>query len=55
MKSSNRIKIDDLCIDLSTLKSKEDLIAQFKEDGATHSTLMDFCEEYLERYHNELC
>ena len=49
MKSNNQIKIDDLCIDLSTLKSKEELIAQFEENGATHSCLMDFCEEYLER------
>ena len=29
MKSNNQIKIDDLRIDLSTLKSKEELIAQF--------------------------
>ena len=55
MKSNNQITIDDLCIDLSTLKSKEELIAQFEENGAIHSSLMDFCEEYLERYHNELC
>ena len=50
MKNNNQIKIDDLCIDLSTLKSKEDLIAHFEEDGATYSSLMDFCEEYMERY-----
>lgn len=55
MKSSNQIKIDNLCIDLSKLKSKKELIAQFEENGATHSSLMDFCEEYMEQYHNELC
>jgi len=40
---------------LDELKSKDDTIAYLHENGPTHSTLMDFCEEYRERYHNELC
>lgn len=42
-------------IDLETLKSQQELLAYFMENGATHSALMDFCEEYREKYHNELC
>lgn len=42
-------------IGLDDLKSKSELMACLHENGPTHSTLMDFCEGYRERYHNELC
>ena len=37
------------------LKSKDEVMAYLHENGPTHASLMDFCEEYRERYHNELC
>lgn len=43
----------DICLD--NLRSKSKLIAYLHENGPTHSTLMDFCADYRERYHNELC
>ena len=30
-------------------------IAYLHENGATHTALMDFCADYMEQYHNELC
>ena len=49
------IKIGKTQLDLDTLKSQQELMEYFKENGATHTALMDFCEEYRERYHDELC
>lgn len=37
------------------LKSYQELMAYMKKNGSTHSALMDFCEPYRKRYHNELC
>lgn len=42
-------------IDLDTLRSKSEVIAYLHENGATHTALMDFCADYMEQYHNELC
>lgn len=49
------IEVDGCKIQLSKLKSKAELMEYLKENGATHSSLMDFCEEYREDYQNELC
>lgn len=51
----NSIRIDQHHICLDDLKSKTELLQYFQENGPTHSTLMDFCEEYREQYGNELC
>lgn len=40
---------------LDDLKGKSELIAYLHENGPTHTALMDFCGDYRERYHNELC
>ena len=37
------------------MKSKDEAILYLRENGSTHSALMDFCLDYQERYHNELC
>lgn len=49
------IKIGSLELDLAELKSRQELLDYFHEYGANHSTLMDFCEEYMDKYGNELC
>lgn len=49
------MKIGRLELDLETLKSRKELLDYFEEHGPTHSALMDFCEEYRNRYGNELC
>ena len=49
------IKISDLTLNLEELKSRQELLDYFNENGPTHSALMDFCEEYREKYGNELC
>lgn len=36
------------------LKSTQDLLDYLQENGATHSALMDFCKDYMERYCNVL-
>lgn len=40
---------------LDTLRSKSELITYLHENGPTHTALMDFCADYREQYHNELC
>jgi len=50
-----KIKIGDLEMNLDELKSRQELLDYFQENGPTHSALMDFCEEYREKYGNELC
>lgn len=47
--------IGDIRIPLDRLKSKNELMNWLVEYGATHTELMDFCEEYRNEYHNELC
>lgn len=42
-------------INLDSLKSKEELLSYLEENGANHTALMDFCEEYREQYQDELC
>lgn len=49
------IKIGDLTLNLEELRSRQELLDYFNENGPTHSALMDFCEEYREKYGNELC
>ncbi len=49
------IKIGDLTLNLEELRSRQELLDYFNEHGPTHSALMDFCEEYREKYGNELC
>lgn len=50
-----KIKIGGLELNLDELKSRQELLDYFQENGPTHSALMDFCEEYREKYGNELC
>lgn len=40
---------------LDDLKSKGEAVTYLHENLPTHSVLMDFCEDYRNRYHNELC
>lgn len=49
------INIGDLTLNLEELRSRQELLDYFGENGPTHSALMDFCEEYREKYGNELC
>lgn len=49
------IKIGDLTLNLEEVRSRQELLDYFIENGPTHSSLMDFCEEYREKYGNELC
>ena len=49
------IKINGAELDMEELRSRQELMAYFNENGPTHSALMDFCEEYREKYGNELC
>lgn len=49
------IKIGDLTLNLEDLRSRQELLDYFSENGPTHSALMNFCEEYQEKYGNELC
>ena len=49
------IEVDGISVPREILKSKVELVNYLKENGPTHSVLMDFCEEYRNRYQNELC
>ncbi len=49
------IRIAEKQIRLSELKSKKEVIEYLFENGPTHATLMDMCEEYRQKYQNELC
>jgi len=40
---------------MNDLKSKQELLNYFNVYGPTHSVLMDFCEPYREKYHNDIC
>lgn len=50
-----KLKIGDLTLNLEELKSRQELLDYLGENGPTHSALMDFCEEYRDKYGNELC
>lgn len=49
------IKIGNLKVNLEELKSRGELLEYFQENGPTHAALMDFCEDYRDKYGNELC
>ena len=38
------IKINGTELDMEDLRSRQELMAYFNENGPTHSALMDFCE-----------
>ena len=40
---------------MKDLKSQRELLDYLEKHDPTHSSLMDFCEEYREKYHNDLC
>ena len=47
------IQLPGVRVALKDLKSQIDLLAYLKKHGPTHTSLMEFCEEYQETYHNE--
>lgn len=49
------LQIADKSIVLGHLKGKEELMEYLTKCGPTHTSLMDFCEEYRQKYHDELC
>lgn len=49
------LRLGDCLIPIDELKTKQELVEYLHENGATHTTLMEFCEPYREQYHNELC
>lgn len=49
------ISFNNFDVDMDDLKTKEQLLSYLQENEPTHTSLMDFCAEYRERYHNELC
>lgn len=51
----HKINVGNQEISLASLKSKAELISCLTKNGATHEQLMNFCEDYREKYHNELC
>ena len=42
-------------INPAQLKSKQELLSFLTENGATHTSLMNFCEDYRNQYQDELC
>lgn len=53
--ATNTFDIGNRRISFDQLKSKDELMNWLVENGATHTELMDFCEEYRNEYQNELC
>ena len=51
----NTIRLGGKEYALRDLKSKQELLDYLEEHGPTHAALMDFCEEYMDRYQNPLC
>ena len=49
------IKIGSQRFPLGELKSRQEVLDYLRENGASHTALMDICEEYREKYQNELC
>lgn len=53
--ATNAFGIGNRRISFDQLKSKDELMNWLVENGATHTELMDFCEDYSNEYQNELC
>lgn len=53
--NSDFIKIGSQRFLLGELKSRQEVLDYLRENGASHTALMDICEEYREKYQNELC
>lgn len=49
------LRLPGVWVNLKDLKSHRELLDYLVKHGPTHSSLMDFCEEYREKYHNDLC
>lgn len=49
------MRLPNLTLYINHLQSLQELTDYLKENGATHTAPMDFCDPYRERYHNELC
>lgn len=49
------LQLPGVRVALKDLKSQIDLLTYLDEHGPTHTSLMEFCEEYQETYHNDLC
>lgn len=47
--------INGVKIMFDDLKSKKELFEFFNNNGPSHASLMDFCDEYRKKYRNELC
>lgn len=52
---ANTLDIGNCRISFDQLKSKDELMNWFAENGTTHTELMDFSEDYRNEYKNELC
>lgn len=50
-----RMRIDGINLSLNDLRSQAELLKYLTENGPTHTALMEFCEEYRNKYFNELC
>lgn len=53
--AKDTIRIAEKYICLSELKSKQEVMEYLFDNGPTHAALMDMCEEYRQKYQNELC
>lgn len=53
--SGNSFRFGENWIDMGSLKTRQELMDYLGENGATHASLMEFCEAYMEKYHNDLC
>lgn len=49
------VQINGMEVHFEKLKSKDELFNFLNEDGCTHAALMEFCEDYKNRYGNDLC
>lgn len=49
------LRLPGVWVNWKDLKSQRELLDYLVKHGPTHSSLMDFCEEYREKYHNDLC
>lgn len=49
------LRLPGVRVALKDLKSRIDLLTYLEKHGPTHTSLMEFCEEYQETYHNDLC
>lgn len=55
LEADDFIKIDSQRFPLGELKSRQEVLDYLRDNGASHTALMDICEEYREKYQNELC